>query len=306
MNFETENYLDHFFVSGILPDHNYRFVLGRNTSVVREISNMQGASSELSGLLGEAMLGAFFLSTHSAKSEKQTISLHLECAPPVHRLIAFASSDGSMRGSVAHPHARFEKDSHIHLKGGILRVNRWVENLWIEKKSNIYSSAIEMRDAPLFKNLEEFVGRSEQIQTFLHIQNTFQSGEDDSGHVSGYLFQALPGASADDTDAVLDMLDGKTSDELINQFARTGPGSYHDLSKTGGMLKTKIQKTGPFFFRCDCSREKIEKVILSMGESDAQNLIEEEGQIQVLCEFCKTSYEFSADQVHSLFRGSHL
>ena len=284
-----------FFTLGILPNHNYRFILARNTAVAREVGRQHNASLPVTALFGEVMLGAFFLSTHSGKQEETTISLHIECQEPINRVIGFAKSSGGMRAHATHPEALWDGALRVGRGSGLLRVNRWVQNT-----KQIYSSAIEMRDVDLDKNLEEFIGRSEQIQSFLKISTNFSSIE--SLQVSGYLFQAMPGASADDTDAVLDIIQRNSAEELIEEILSSGTEEKKDIKKGSDFLNASVLRTGQFFFYCDCSREKIAHLIRGMDATYLESILEEHGFFEATCEFCKKSYRFTPEQVQNLHR----
>ncbi len=283
---------ENFFVTGIIPDHNYRFVLARNTSIAYDVALRHEASSEIRSLMGEAMLGAFFLSTHTVKQEERTISLHLECPDPVLRIIAFSDSQGRMRAYSANPQATgFTNDS----LDGLLRVNRWIQG-----SSQVYSSATSLRPVPLYKNIQEYVGKSEQIQTFIKLETHQKSDRD---QISGYIFQALPGASADDTDAVLDMLSGLSPGEIMNSLLEQNDESLKIPQKSGLFLGARLLHTGHFQFQCDCSRDKIKVVIRNMGNVEAKNILEEQGFIEATCEFCKTKYTFNESDVMEILGG---
>ncbi len=285
-----------FFTTGLIPDLNFRFVLARNSSVAAEAAERLGTSPPLEALLGETMLAAFFLVTHSVKT-KDTVSLHLEGAGPVHRLIAFADTDGAMRATTARPTAAWEGSLWRGVGAGILRVNRWRDD------QRSYSSAVEMRDVGLGKNLQEFVGRSDQIQSFIRLESSFTAGADSTvRNISGFMFQALPGAGPDEVDEVLDMIGDRTPDEMIGAILQPA-------DEVGGTFRpgkiashpVKILKNGAFHYKCDCSKDKVSKVLTLMGRESITGLAQEKGCVEVFCEFCKKRYELSPAEVDGLF-----
>lgn len=284
---------NNFFTVGLIPGLDFRFILARNTAVAREVGARLEASVQATALMGEAMLGAFFLCTHSAK-ESNTVSLHLECEGPMHRLIAFSDRHGGMRATVARPDSHWDGALFSGQGHGILRVNRWLEGA-----RPVYSSAVEMRDQPLEKNLEEFIGRSDQIQTFLRLETEFDG--DALSQVSGYMFQALPGASADQVDGALEMLAEVRPAMMITSIlagedfgGRTRPieGVKHPVS---------ILRSGAFHSYCDCSREKVAGVLVALGRDAVEETLREHRQIVAHCEFCRRRYEFTAQQARALF-----
>ena len=54
------------------------------------------------------------------------------------------------------------------------------------------------------------------------------------------------------------------------------------------------------FFRCSCSRERIERVLLSLGKEELERIITEQGETDVTCEFCRTRYHFTGEELEVL------
>ncbi len=292
--FENQN--SNIFVSGILPSHRYRFFLARNTHLAEQVGTRHNASEDVIGLIGETMMGAYLIASANEKNQDATVSLQLECDEPVGKIISFASTSGGMRSYVSNPEASFDELAP-RLEGGLLQVNRWLGS-----NRKVYSSTIQMRNAPLEKNLEEYIARSEQIQTFLRLE----SGRSSRFEFAGYLFQALPDATYEDTDAILDMLAGKSAGELMNNIAPTGGEDNHKMNTPlSHSLEVKVLNTGSFYFYCDCSRKRVKRVIQSLGEIESHRLLDEHGRIEVKCEFCNTPYLFSGNEIEALFSGDH-
>jgi len=79
-----------------------------------------------------------------------------------------------------------------------------------------------------------------------------------------------------------------------------GDGERREFSSS--LSHVKILKTGSFEYRCDCSKEKIEKVLLAMGRQSIEELVEEKGHVEVFCEFCRKRYEFQPSEIYNLFQ----
>jgi molecular chaperone Hsp33 len=64
--------------------------------------------------------------------------------------------------------------------------------------------------------------------------------------------------------------------------------------------KTLEKKT--LSFRCTCSRDRIERVLISLGCGEIRHLLEEKGEAEVTCEFCRAAYHFDRWQLEQLIR----
>lgn len=281
------------YITGILPDQNYRFILGSLTDVALEVGAVLHASVPVTALLGESMLAAFFLAGHNEKAKRTVVGIDMQCNGPVRKILSFASSDGIVRSFCSSPDASWDGSIYEGKKNGLFTVNRFVE-----ENRKVYSSSVEMHDLPLEKNVEEYLGRSDQKLGFIRMESTIQNGV--VIDISGFSFEALPGASMQDSERVLEMIRNMSPADMVHGLIADGDGERREFSSS--LSHVKILKTGSFEYRCDCSKEKIEKVLLAMGRQSIEELVEEKGHVEVFCEFCRKRYEFQPSEIYNLFQ----
>ncbi len=282
-----------FFSVGLLPERNFRFILARSTAIARTLGDVHGANQRVQALLGEAILGSFFLVGHSYKQEGLTVSIQAECEGPVKRLIAFASSAGGVRAYPGVADAEWEGDLYAGKGAGLFTVNRCRE-----QKEKVYSSTVAMREGSLARNIQDFMSRSDQVQGFCRIQSDL---EGEGPRVSGYLFQALPDAGADDIDAVLDLLNERPPADVIGDLVDESGGRMSPMPARG-RESVRVLRTGIFYQECDCSRDKIENMLFLLGREEVDDVLAKEGKVEVFCEFCRKRYNFTEQDVAQLFR----
>ncbi|MDH5654586.1 MAG: Hsp33 family molecular chaperone HslO [Spirochaetia bacterium] len=298
MAFVTDllNEKHNFSCRGILPDLRYRFLLARNSAAAAEIGRLHNASAKVAALMGETMMGSYFLSSHASKQQKITVSLHLECKGPLHRLIGTANNEGGIRCMASRPEADWDGDLYSGKGKGLLTVNRWRDDV-----TKVYSSTVEMREAPLYKNLEEYIGKSEQIQSFIKMESIYN--DLDSLKVSGYFFQAMPDASFEDTETVVNLLAEQSPDRMLDQFLQIDQNVRTNFKSNPIFHNIKILGSGKFFHHCGCSRKKIESMLHALGREAAEESLLNYGQIEIQCEFCKKFYYFTEKDMASIFEG---
>ena len=51
---------------------------------------------------------------------------------------------------------------------------------------------------------------------------------------------------------------------------------------------------------CDCSRERMERAIISLGKKEIDDIIKEQGEAEIVCSFCNTAYKFDAEQLEEM------
>ena len=284
-----------FHLTGIIPDLKYRLVLGRNTAVAREIGAMQSATPRVTAALGETMLGAFLLASHSNKDARYSISLQIECKGPVKRLIAFSGYNGAIRGHAAEPGADWTGTPRDGMGSGLLKVSRWKD------RQNAYTSAVELHPESIARGLELYAARSDQIQSFIRITTRMSEDGRNLEEISGFMLQALPDADFDDADRVLELAAATDPERMVSAVV-TGDDSRRDFQVLNAF---NILHYGQFFFLCDCNREKIENLVRLLGRDSVENILAEEGRLEIICEFCKKKYRLNKTEIENLFPGIH-
>lgn len=159
-----------------------------------------------------------------------------------------------------------------------------------------YQGIVSLRDHGLAAALEDYFLQSEQIRTRIWLSA-------DGQRASGLLLQALPGsasqssleADADGWDRVTQLAATITDDELLH---------LDNEAMLYRLFHEETVRTYPptdLWFQCTCSRERSANAVYSLGLDSAREVIEQDGVIQVDCQFCHAKYHFNQDEVEQLF-----
>lgn len=204
------------------------------------------------------------------------------------------SNDGSATAGVSG-----DIDGHIRgyienggggLKGGTLTVI---------KDDGFYRPFVgtcELGSEDISENLTEYFRMSEQIPTYVSIGVRVANGKCLSA--GGVIMQLLPGTSPENAEKSKEkMLSFKNAAEL---FSRCGAEEilkkyFGTEAESGGLYETFPE------YKCNCSENKIGKVIISLGKGECEKIIEEQGNIKVHCHYCNKDYIFTRGDVEKLF-----
>lgn len=160
-----------------------------------------------------------------------------------------------------------------------------------------YQGIVEVDEATLSGVIEQYFARSEQLPTRLWLAC-------DGTAVAGLLLQKLPAGDAvavDDTERAeawersIMLADTVTERELLDLDAHT---LLRRLFVTEGCRVFQPERWG---FACTCSRERVRTTLQSLGRIECESILEDEGSVDVTCEFCGASYGFDAVDVGELF-----
>ena len=114
---------------------------------------------------------------------------------------------------------------------------------------------------------------------------------------SGLLAQPLPGCP----DEVIDALTEKAKEiETLTSTLERGTSLKDALMQLFGGMGFAITANQHPEFRCDCSRERLERVLISLGEAELSDMIAQEHGAELTCHFCNKKYQFNEDDLRRL------
>jgi len=250
-------------------------------------------------VLGEA-LAAVSLLAESLKFDGSLI-LQIRGTQPVNMLVVQASSQGDLRG-IAKWQGEIPENATFNELFGAGTMVISVENNPKPgaNQGEKYQSLVALEGDSLAACLTQYFAQSEQLETQLWLAV-------DDKKVAGLMLQSVPSTSTNTNDKNLDqqknwqhasiLADSLTQDELLTLDVKT---LLHRLYHQEDL---RLYDAQALRFKCSCSQAKIEQMITSLGEKEANTIIEEQGSISVDCEFCNTHYELDKIDIAKLFSG---
>lgn len=235
------------------------------------------------------VLGRFLCATlmmGSMLKDKQTITCILNGNGKLGTVFAQANARGDVRGFVGDPCVDLPlvdgKWDTLGAVGneGILNV---IKNFDDEKN---FSSQVPLVSGDIASNIATYFFNSEQLPTIVNLGVEL----DKEGKVKvsrGYIIQLMTGYEEEDVEYLekltLANLDKKVDDCIIEMFS-----DFKRLENT------------PVKFVCDCNKEKFEKGLRALNKEELKQIIAEEEQIEVVCNFCSDKYVFSKEELEKL------
>lgn len=273
-------------------DHLYRFLF-EGADVRGEFVQLNNTYAELTrraaypapvrDLLGRA-LAATALLTATIKFRGR-LTLQVQGGGPVTMLVVQSSSDGNLRGMARY---QGQPDSDADIRS-LCAEGTMAITIEPEGKET-YQGVVDLEAGSLADVLERYFLNSEQLPTRVYLCA-------DGDRAAGMLLQQMPEAGADE-DAwprLQYLADTVTEEELM------GLGATDVLHRLFHEEDLRLFDPMPFRFLCKCSRERVGNMLYSLGDTEVQETLEQEGQVEVTCDFCNAVYRFDAVDVNQLF-----
>ncbi len=285
----------------IIDDTGVRGEVVRLDASWREVLNRADYPAAVRAVLGEAMAATALLAA-TIKFDGRII-LQASGDGPLHLLVVQANADGGLRAL-----ARWKDEVPNAPLAEIFGDARMTITVDTGRDGEQYQGVVELRGDSLGAAIGGYFARSEQLPTRLWLAA-------DDQFAAGLLLQRLPGAACDadvDADADADagtvritdadawdrscvLADTVADDELL------GLGAEELLRRLFHQERLRLFEPEPLHFSCACSHERSAGLIRQLGEIEARDILAEQGDISITCEFCSARYRFDAVDVARLF-----
>lgn len=273
---------------------NFFGVACTTTNLVTEACRRHDAGPLGAAALGRSLTGAALLS--ALLKDGQSVMLKFEGNGPLKKILAEAGYDGWVRGYVANPHAELPlKEGMIDVPGGIGAAGLLtvVKNLGSNKK---YPGTIPLYTSSIGEDLAWYLDQSEQTPSTIGLSVHLERNGTITA-AGGFLIQCLP--PADET--VLASLEKQIAElPSLSQLFAEMKQPADILSMIFGNIPHRKIHEKELQYKCSCSRKKMEGALISLGSSDLQQLINQQGGAEVICEFCRDNFEFTRDELNTM------
>ena len=159
-----------------------------------------------------------------------------------------------------------------------------------------------LQTGEIAEDLTYYFATSEQVPSSVGL-GVLINRDNTVKQAGGFIIQLMPFAADEVIDKLEQNLKQVTSVTSLLDEGKT-PEQMLEILLEG--LSPQMQDTMPVAFSCNCSRQKIEKVLISLGKEEIKDMIEEGKEIEVNCHFCNTHYQFSIEELKKLYHKSKV
>ncbi len=241
-------------------------------------------------LTGAAMMGIMM------KGEKDLLTIKIEGDGPIQGLTVTADSRGNVKGYAFNPevmlppNARGKLDVGGALGVGVLTV---IRDTGLKEP---YVGQTILVSGEIAEDLTYYFATSEQTPSSV-VLGVLMNKENTVRRAGGFIIQLLPGASEEIISGLEKTLGGMAP---VTSLLDQGMTPEQILDHVIGDYGLEIQDRLPVQFACSCSRERIEKALVSVGRQELQSMIDDGETIEVNCHFCNKHYPVAVEELKAL------
>ncbi|MDZ4725120.1 MAG: Hsp33 family molecular chaperone HslO [Leptospira sp.] len=278
-------------ILGIVPQNHFRFSIAELTNTANDITTLHNLNREMSVFLSKTMLGALFLAEMTKNQQRVSIQWKDETNKSA---LAYSDRYGRIK-AVAYGDMLEEGDirNEFILGQGIMKVIRW------QYDSDFYQSFTNLIEDTFEFNFLKYLGESEQVRSIVGMDVENKTLQPINNRVKGVMFEALPEATDEDFDFIKSKIEPLFQKELFWNQSLEEMKTELSIALASELIVLSTEEPA---FICDCSRFKVSEIILSLGRIEADSIVDEFGQVEITCEFCKKAYQFNQEDVATLFQ----
>ena len=251
--------------------------------------------------VGTAALGrtlsAASLMGNALKDGGASLTLQIKGGGPLGTVLAVSDNQGNVRGYVTNPQVDIplRPDGKLDVGGavgheGTLTV---IKDLHMKEP---YVGTIDLLGGEIAEDVAAYFVESEQIPTACGL-GVLVDRDQSVKAAGGYLIQLMPGA---DEDTITKVEGGVLAAGNVSAILDKDPDPEHLLKTVLSDFDVKILESDPVEYKCYCSRERVERALISLGTEELKNILAEQGSCQMTCQFCDAVYRFDGPELQQL------
>ena len=243
-------------------------------------------------LTGGAMMGVMM------KGEKDILTLQIKAGGPLNGITVTADSQGRVKGYVGNPNVCIPANSKGKLDvAGAVGVGfmNVIKDMGMKEP---YMGQVALQTSEIAEDLTYYFATSEQVPSAVGL-GVLMNKDNTVRQAGGFIVQVMPFAE----DATIDKLEKNVQNiTSVTNLLEEGHTPESLLEKVLEGFDIEINDRIPTEFYCNCSKQRVEKALISIGRKDLNELIQEGKDVELNCHFCNKNYVFSVEELKEILR----
>lgn len=289
--------MDDYIIRGTAANDQIRFFAATTRELVEEARQIHETSPVVTAALGRLLTAGGMMGS-MCKNDTDVLTLQIKGDGPIGGLTVTADAQGNVKGYpyenvVMIPASKVGKlDVGGAIGHGVLSV---IKDIGLKEP---YVGQTDLVSGEIAEDLTYYFATSEQIPTAVAL-GVLMNHDNTVRQAGGFIVQLMPYASEEVISGLEKALEKFTS--MTNELEKRGTVEkvmeflFEDMGY-------QIYDTMETRFSCNCSRERVEKAVISIGKKEIQQMIDEAKPIEVNCHFCNKKYTFSVEDLQNMIK----
>lgn len=293
----NNDYKNDYIVRATAADGQLRAFAITSRNIVEEARRIHNTSPVATAALGRLLTAGSMMGS-MMKGENDVLTLQIQCTGPAGGIIVTAMPDGSVKGYINHPdiilppNAQGKLDVSGALGPGFLNV---IKDTGLKEP---YNGQVNLVSGEIAEDLTYYYATSEQVPSTVGL-GVLMDKDNTVKQAGGFIIQVMPDAD----EKVIDRLEESVNNiKSVTELLDSGMEPEDILRYIIKEDSVQILGQMPVKYHCNCSEEKVLKVIASLGHKDLQEIIEAGRPVEINCQFCGSHYVFGTKELEKFVK----
>jgi len=268
------------------------------TEMVQEAHRIHGTSGVATAALGRTLTAAAMMA-RTLKNDRDVLTIQVKGDGPLGLMVVVTDAESNVRGYVHNPQVylplnsagKFDVASAVG-RNGYLNV---IKDLGLKEP---YIGYVNLVSGEIGEDLAYYYAYSEQVPTVVAV-GVLVDQDENVINAGGYIIQLMPDADEE----IVEYLEDKVFfADSITYMLSTGMDAEAVLESLLGEKGLQNVEKLPCMYKCNCSRERMERNLISLGAKELSDMADEQHGAELQCHFCNTKYYFTEDELRALLK----
>lgn len=287
-----------YIVRATAADSQVRAFAITSGELVEEARTRHNTSPVATAALGRLLTGGAMMGS-MMKNETDMLTVKVRGNGPLEGITVTADSHANVKGYVEHPDVMLPPNNGKLDVGGAVGIGimQVIKDMGLKEP---YVGDTMLVTSEIAEDLTYYFASSEQVPSSVGL-GVLMEKDNTVKCAGGFIIQMMPFAKEETIAKIEENLKNVTSvTELLDQ----GYTPEQLLEKLLGNAGLEITDTIPAQFYCNCSKERVEKAVISIGRKDIQEMIDDGEDIEVKCHFCNSAYNYTIEDLKRIIKRS--
>lgn len=267
------------------------------TETVEEARKDHNTSPVATAALGRLLTAGAMMGT-MMKGDKDILTLQIKAGGPLEGITVTADSKGRVKGYVGNPNVCIPANSKGKLDvAGAVGVGfmNVIKDMGLKEP---YVGQVALQTSEIAEDLTYYFATSEQVPSAVGL-GVLMNKDNTVRQAGGFIVQLMPFAEESTIAKLEENVQKITS---VTSLLEEGHTPESLLEKVLDGFDMEINEKIPTEFYCNCSRDRVEKALISIGRKELNEMIQEGKPIEMNCHFCNHNYEFTVEELKEILR----
>lgn len=243
------------------------------------------------------LLTAASMMGNMQKVDDGSLTLQVKGGGPLGTLLAVSDAKGNVRGWVENPPISLLEKYRGKLDvGAAVGTDGMLTVIRDLRMKDPYVGSVELVSGEIAEDITQYFAQSEQIPTACAL-GVLVDTDQSVRAAGGYIIQLLPGAP----DETIEKIESGIRDAgNVTAMLDAGLDAEGLLKKVLAPFGLELLETAPVEYRCYCTRERVERTLLTLGEKELSEIVQSGETLHVDCQFCDKIYDFTPENVQEI------